>query len=131
MKRSCKQCNRELQVEDFPIAGIVNGITYYRHKCVQCYSIQKVNERKSLQSKFEDFKKTLSCEHCGTNDYRVLEFHHVDSEDKENHISKMVMNKNSWKRIMKEVAKCICLCANCHRIVHYREKNLLGVAQSD
>tara|TARA_R100000008_G_C3554223_1_gene152263 strand:- start:671 stop:937 length:267 start_codon:yes stop_codon:yes gene_type:complete len=71
------------------------------------------------RNKLIEYKKTLSCKACGLKDYRVIEFHHIG--DKENEVSRMVGVGYSWKRIMKEIDKCIALCSNCHRIEHWTE----------
>jgi hypothetical protein len=71
------------------------------------------------RGKLIDYKKTLSCKCCGLDDYRVLEFHHL--ADKQGNISHMVSAGYSWKTINKEIAKCVALCSNCHRIEHWQE----------
>ncbi len=48
----------------------------------------------------------------------VIQFHHLEPEEKLFHISR------SWTRygkqkILEELAKCVCLCANCHLRVHH------------
>jgi len=59
--------------------------------------------------------KTKGCVLCG---YRkclmALEFHHVGA-DKEYAVSD---TKRSLVATMREVAKCVCVCANCHREIH-------------
>jgi hypothetical protein len=67
------------------------------------------------------FIKTQCCAHCGNSDHRVLEWHHKDHETKFMKISKM-LSTYSINAIKREIAKCLCLCANCHRILHYHEK---------
>ncbi len=51
------------------------------------------------------------CAVCGIRDADVLEFHHV--KPKFRCVSQM--HEYSWKRILKEIAKCEILCSNCHR----------------
>jgi len=66
---------------------------------------------------YKRYMKKHKCEHCGISDYRVLCWHHVEKKHKE--IGRMVVGQYSIKAILKEMNKCICLCYNCHRIVHY------------
>jgi len=75
--------------------------------------------RSKIQAEFTAYKKTLACSHCGLNDHRVLDFHH--EQDKEQGIAAMLKNGCNLEAIMKEVAKCIPLCSNCHRIVHWKD----------
>jgi len=59
-----------------------------------------------------------SCSGCG--DVTVpalLEFHHRDAAEKEFGISRDGMVR-PWEEIVTELAKCVMLCANCHREVH-------------
>jgi hypothetical protein len=63
------------------------------------------------------FIKGKCCEHCGNNNPIVFEWHHVDPTQKERLVSEM-LNRWSLPSIKKEIAKCILLCANCHREVH-------------
>jgi hypothetical protein len=58
------------------------------------------------------------CNHCGkTYPDCVFEFHHIDDSLKELTPAKLSMYKQ--ETINKELAKCIMLCANCHRIHHF------------
>jgi hypothetical protein len=75
--------------------------------------------RSKIQTEFTAYKKTLACSHCGLNDHRVLDFHH--EQDKEQGIAAMLKNGCNLEAIMKEVAKCIPLCSNCHRIAHWKD----------
>jgi hypothetical protein len=130
MDRQCKGCGLTQDVTLFAAAGNKNGVLYYRHKCVQCYSKQKGKERRSWRVQFTENKKLLKCEHCNNSDYRVLEFHHLNPDEKEYDIGRMVTKKFSVQRIENEMKKCIVLCANCHKIEHYRLRELKRTAQA-
>lgn len=118
--RVCKECGKEkfLDLTKFPSAGIIKGVQYYRHKCTPCYSKQKIGECSLRMQKFREYKKTLSCNRCGYNDYRALEFHHFNN-DKDEFDPCVIARKRSWKNVINELNKCEVLCSNCHRIEHY------------
>ena len=60
------------------------------------------------------------CVRCGYNKCnRALEFHHIDGQQKERNISKLLY---SWTRLVKELKKCTLLCSNCHEEVHWEEE---------
>lgn len=66
----------------------------------------------------------LHCSLCGYNKcFAALDFHHIDPATKEYHISKMFGLAPNKKRIA-ELDKCLVLCSNCHRELHY--KNVEG-----
>ena len=75
--------------------------------------VQKVRDQ------YINYKKNLQCSHCGTNDYRVLEFHHLGL--KKHNIGSMVGQGYNWNRIERELLKCIPLCCNCHTIEHWTD----------
>lgn len=63
------------------------------------------------------YKATLKCERCPESTPICLDFHHAgDAKDTE--VSRLVRSGVSRERIMAEIAKCIVLCANCHRKEH-------------
>ncbi|MBU1034786.1 hypothetical protein KKD42_03250 [Patescibacteria group bacterium] len=58
------------------------------------------------------------CQICGYHTCNAaLEFHHPNPEIKDFSISADGMTR-SWKRVVKEIEKCILICANCHREFH-------------
>lgn len=65
-----------------------------------------------------NYKISRGCEICGYNKtYYALEFHHKnEKEDKKYTLS--TMKTVSLKTIIKEIEKCIVVCANCHREIH-------------
>ena len=84
-------------------------------------NIKKKILRNKKRKQFDEYKKTQCCKHCGNNDFRVLCFHHLDLTLKDIEISKLSQDR-CWEKIKKELDKCICLCLNCHAILHYKEK---------
>lgn len=61
------------------------------------------------------------CARCGIADKRVIDFHHLHSKDRT--VAEMRVAGRSSAAIRAEIAKCLCLCANCHRIVHWEERH--------
>jgi len=74
-----------------------------------------------FKQKWKDFKDTLSCLECGTNHPATLDFHHIDPEMKNEGVHQLVRSK-SYRRALEEVEQCVVLCANCHRVYHYNER---------
>lgn len=59
------------------------------------------------------------CEICGESNFFKLNFHHEESIDKENNLSKI--KENRWSVIEKEIKKCRLLCYNCHFEIHFND----------
>ena len=77
-------------------------------------------ERKQrINDWFQEYKSHLECEICGEDRTSCLDFHHV-GEKKEN-IGNMALHGFSVESILKEIEKCIVVCANCHRMIHSNE----------
>lgn len=74
---------------------------------------------KSIQHKGE------ICNICGENNPIVLVFHHYDGE-KEFTINGLKSRRARWGEIEKELDKCILLCENCHRELHYGQSTNNG-----
>lgn len=51
----------------------------------------------------------------------AMQFHHKKPEEKEHKLSSM-FGSYSWDRIKAELNKCELLCANCHQVHHYINK---------
>ena len=81
--------------------------------------------KRSLQERRLHTKKIMvlsmggKCSCCGYSKcIQALEFHHINPDEKDFHFNSVVINKNNWETIVKELKKCVMLCANCHREVH-------------
>ena len=57
----------------------------------------------------------------------VFDFHHLDPDTLVFRLSEIRKHAISWKRIVKEVRKCIMVCSNCHRQIHYNNKKIPDV----
>ena len=61
------------------------------------------------------------CEHCGYSEcLDAFDFHHKDPSQKDFAIGSG--NTKGWSSIRAELNKCLLLCANCHRTLHYNLK---------
>lgn len=87
------------------------------------YKEKAKKARLKRQKQWRDFKATLACEQCGENRPPTLDFHHSVGSKEFNISSAVLTYSISWDEAMAEVAKCIVLCANCHRVLHDKERN--------
>jgi DNA primase catalytic subunit len=86
---------------------------------------EKILERQKLRrldarQKWNEYKSTLACSKCGEDHPATFDFHHVDKEDHQ-HVHQLISN-GCFDAAIREIKKCIVLCANCHRKVHYEER---------
>jgi hypothetical protein len=58
---------------------------------------------------------TFPCYCCGDPDDTVIQWHHVEPENKKFHLLGGRIGEDKW---WNEVLKCIPLCANCHIKIH-------------
>lgn len=71
-----------------------------------------------------EVKLKLGCSQCGFNSHpAALDFDHIDPQNKKMGVSQLSNRTVSIATLDKEMAKCIVLCANCHRI---KSSNDLG-----
>jgi len=90
--------------------------------CANCHIIAHTNDNANPNAQHLKCKKALlehirqlCCSHCGSDDIRVLTFHHNDPETKE---FKLSTQGRSMEEMKAEAEKCTVLCDNCHRILH-------------
>ena len=59
------------------------------------------------------------CVKCGYNKcMQALEFHHIDAKKKKFGLDAKTLDW-SFKKIVKEAKKCLLVCCNCHREIHF------------
>ncbi len=61
-------------------------------------------------------RNTVPCYICGEEDPIVKEFHHINPEEKLFNVGNSWTNRG-METIQAEIAKCVVLCANCHKRV--------------
>ena len=94
---------------------------YCGQKCKNKYVVQR--RRMMLKVKSIQYKGG-ACEHCGIEFDGcpdIFDFHHKDPSQKDFALSSKGYTM-SWERMSAELDKCLLLCANCHRIEHFRLK---------
>jgi len=137
-QKTCCRCEKERDVTDFTFKNKSKNIRNIT--CKFCFvDIRKnwyiknkanvinkniVNKNKNIEW-FNDYKKTLVCSKCGETHPACLDFHHLDTTKKDWSVSIIARSTYSRETIMKEIKKCIILCSNCHRKLHYNENNAL------
>jgi hypothetical protein len=78
----------------------------------------------AMLSWYERYKKKMRCHRCPESREPCLDFHHIDPSTKKFEIKKMMKKGScSLETLLQEVHKCEVLCANCHRIHHWEERN--------
>lgn len=116
--RTCPGCKIEIKTSNFYTRRKKNNSSTY---CIECTNKKTIERLRILKSKMVEYKGG-SCSRCGYNKYQgALEFHHLDPSQKDFNPSKLKKNKFDDK-IKLELDKCILVCANCHREIHYENK---------
>ena len=71
-------------------------------------------------------KGHLRCIKCGEDHPACLDFHHKDPLQKDRSLADAISHGWSIARLEAEVAKCLVLCSNCHRKIHYEARSATG-----
>ena len=67
-----------------------------------------------------EYKSSIGCAKCNESRYYVLDFHHIDPNQK---LFQIGGGENGgWEKNKKEIDKCIILCSNCHREYHHFQR---------
>ena len=79
---------------------------------------QRAERRRKFRQRTDEIKQRFGCRVCGEYDVVCLEFHHLDPSKKDFSIADAITHEWPWEKVLAEIRKCVCLCANCHRKVH-------------
>ena len=133
--KRCTVCKEEKPISEFAIKDRAKD--KYSSECKKCHGIyrrkhyqanrareiERTNaRRKEIVAWVEELKSKLSCISCGESHPGCIDFHHRDPEEKEMDISLAAQHGWSQERILKEIEKCDVLCSNCHRKLHWIER---------
>lgn len=87
------------------------------------YELQK---QRGIKRKYEAIiARGGKCQVCGYNkNISALEFHHLDTNKKEYQLDSRRFSNTSIEKLEQELDKCILLCSNCHKELHYPDLNM-------
>jgi len=127
--KKCSKCKEIQKNSEFRVDKTNNRLHSWCRKCESEWGRKynkanyvEVKARKdartaALYELVNDYKRQHPCE-CGESRLPCLEFHHLDPKKKELPISRAILRCWSKKRLLREVAKCVIVCANCHKLLH-------------
>ena len=88
------------------------------YRCRKCAADYVQKRRKEIKKILVDYKGG-KCERCEYDEcIAALEFHHINPDEKDFGISASGVTR-SLEILKKEVDKCVLLCCNCHRKLHW------------
>ena len=115
----CTKCGKNLPIEEFNWRNKTKGTR--RSECKYCHSQYMKQVYQKKKNDVQELKAKCTCVKCGDQRGYVLDFHHINPQEKENTIARMTSNNYTLEKVYQEIEKCIVLCANCHREFHYLE----------
>ena len=129
--KKCSKCKEEKKTSEFT-KNIKKkcGYNSYCKDCNKIYQKKHYNENKEYYyDKKKEFVKLLKefidsvkmeskCSRCEEDDIACLDFHHI-SNNKDFNIAESLQRGFAIQKIKEEIDKCIILCSNCHRKLHY------------
>jgi hypothetical protein len=123
----CKKCgiDKELNKDNYKPRSEGNQ---WHLSCRDCMRKDNNEWRKKNKSErnayIRDYRKEVidsaktPCVVCGEEDPVVIEFHHLDArKDVGGELVSRAL-RQSKKKFLEEIKKCVCVCANCHRRIH-------------
>jgi hypothetical protein len=115
--KQCIRCKESKPLNEFYHKPGKNPRTQsYCKTCFNNYTTTRFRARKKQAVAYMGSR----CVDCGgTFPYYVYDFHHLDPTRKEVQFNSL--RRRSWEKIKAELDKCILLCANCHRIRHWKD----------
>ncbi len=124
--KTCNRCEKDLPLSEYQKAS--RNRDGLQHTCKSCRAAadrqrykttnkkQKIRERVTrIRSEISDYKHERGCACCDETEPVALDFHHPN-DDKEFNIGQQI--GLSEAKIWEEIAKCVVVCANCHRKIH-------------
>ncbi len=121
----CTQCRINKSEDQFYKLNNQSSKDYFDLICKKCRQDNAKENNRLIREWIEEIKSP--CVVCGENRKHVIDFHHLDPNEKEINISKYASSgagifETKKQKIKKEIEKCVTLCSNCHRDFHFLEK---------
>jgi hypothetical protein len=91
--------------------------TAYRAKHLQLVKKNKEKNRERMRA-ILDGAKANGCQLCPEREPCCMSFHHVNPAEKRFGVGNYGSRQPSLENFIAELAKCICVCENCHRKIH-------------
>ena len=114
--KTCVVCKEELLVSSFYSNGYQpTGGKKYKSTCKKCSTAKIKNRLEELILKVFSKYECSICKYSKCK--QALEFHHINPSEKEFRVSEM--GTITEDKVIKELEKCMLVCANCHREIHY------------
>ena len=135
MKKICVRCKEEKELDCFRNSKAHEGGKF--HTCKDCmngyYKTKYANNKQIFLDRnherrnkwrdiFFDLKSKSKCCECGETHMATLDFHHKDQETKDFTLGRIwskYPNEANIQLLKEEISKCIVLCSNCHRKLHW------------
>lgn len=140
--KTCAKCKEEKNLYEFTKnKSQPDGMQRYCKKCKKSsdqkwiaenpsiWKERNKNKNQKIRNILSEFRLELGgeCKKCKENREHLLDFHHVDPNEKEGVIAEILgwngFGENAVSKAKKELDKCVLLCSNCHRDFHFLEKN--------
>jgi hypothetical protein len=87
--------------------------------CTECHGDFKKLSGKKRTAKLGEIKLKTGCIDCGYKEHAcALDFYHIGPKL----FSIGTDLSVPWKKVLLEIAKCIVVCANCHRVRHHASR---------
>lgn len=127
--KKCRDCGLEANsVEELELFAtdkdLPKGRKNYCKVCHSRASIDRCREnREANKIKIKEYLGgAYKCKDCGfEHEYLgIFDWHHLDPTEKDDRVSRFT--HYTWKSLLKEIEKCVFLCANCHRLRHKKDK---------
>jgi hypothetical protein len=122
-----KKNNKRLNINASKKYWLLKNTNY--NKWFLLYKKGKIEHKIKDKEFLENYKREHPCAKCGESDYRCIDLHHINPEIKKDVVSQMI-GRYSRKKMLEEIEKCITLCANCHRKLHYELKKQTSAKMS-
>lgn len=140
MQKQCTRCSNTKSLEEFPKDSRRKDGRY--PACNDCkkeirrqsyikHAKSIVQKQKEKRAKWREWvnQYKIKCSRCEESHPACLDFHHEG--DKEEGIAQMInrgMLKDTTKeKVLEEIKKCVVLCSNCHRKLHWEQRQVGSV----